>query len=186
MILSAQRDMYRIWYDMIYISFSQTGNIVCFRWYRITIFQLFQYGAKHSLSIRAPVRALKLALAEYYVGGVPTLTGRLNLLQISGTMDVKQCDCLKNYCLCLAIRFGQFGQTMGTGHYYFDNIKELFSFKARWPYHTRKNDDSGSVSQSVVQEGAQACVAWWRGTFLLLMLQKMPGTQWVKTSILVH
>jgi hypothetical protein len=53
-------------------------------------------------------------------------------------MDVKQCDCLKN-CLCMAIRSGQFGQTMATGHYYFDEIEELFSFKARWPYHTRKH-----------------------------------------------
>jgi hypothetical protein len=38
-------------------------------------------------------------------------------------MYTKQCDCLKN-CLCIAIRFGQFGQTMGTGHYYFDEIVE--------------------------------------------------------------
>jgi hypothetical protein len=43
-------------------------------------------------------------------------------------MYTKQCVCLK-ICLCLAKRFGQFGQTMGTGHYYFDE------FLARWPYH---------------------------------------------------
>jgi hypothetical protein len=28
----------------------------------------------------------------------------------------------------MAIRSGQFGQTLGTGDYYFDEIEELFSF----------------------------------------------------------
>jgi hypothetical protein len=43
--------------------------------------------------------------------------------------NVYKTVCLSEDLLVLAIQFGQFGQTMGTGHYYFDE------FLARWPYH---------------------------------------------------
>jgi hypothetical protein len=40
---------------------------------------------------------------------------------------------------------------METGHYYFDEIVELFSFEARMPVST-------TISQSGFQERARACV----------------------------
>jgi hypothetical protein len=47
---------------------------------------------------------------------------------------------------------------MGTGHYYFDEIEELFSFKVRWP-----------VSGSWLHNQLSAEL------FLLQMVLKMPG-----------
>jgi hypothetical protein len=76
---------------------------------------------------------------------------------VDTTMYTKQCDCLKN-CLCLAIRFGQFGQTMGTGHYYFDEIVWNYFLFWRAGRITARMPVSSTISQSGFQERARARV----------------------------
>jgi hypothetical protein len=87
-------------------------------------------------------------------------------------MYTKQCDCLKN-CLCIAIRFGQFGQAMGTGHYYFDEIVERRAGRI-----TTRMPVSSTISQSGFQERTRArvVVVASRNFFSgAILLQKMAG-----------
>jgi hypothetical protein len=56
------------------------------------------------------------------------------------------------YCLFTLSRSGQFGQTMGTGHYYFDEMRSFFNLVQNQLFALKKLNIYKTTSQQLHQQ----------------------------------